>query len=91
MGITQEQWDKEVAASEANPKLKKPSEGYLLAKREVQDKLDGRLVVLNKKLDELRAESNSTVIALVLIEIDIVTKIRDTMRNHMLWDTTKGE
>jgi hypothetical protein len=91
MGITQEQWDKEAEASKKNPRLKKPSEGYFLASHEVQEKLAGRLDVLNEKLDKLRVESNATGIALVLIEIDIVTKIRDQMRNTLLWDTQRGE
>lgn len=91
MGVTQEQFAREVEENKKHPRVYKPSEGFFIASRQVQDSLAGRLDVLNEKLDKLRVEGNSTGISLVLIEIDVVTKIRDTLRNTLLWDTRRGE
>jgi hypothetical protein len=74
----------------------KPSEAYFLAKREVQDKLDGRLSVLREKLESLPKECTDfdyydAITSKIKTEIAIVENIRSHFRNTMLWDTSKGE
>ena len=69
----------------------KGSEGYFLAKREVQSKLEGRISVLKEKLEKARKESNYTALTLILLEIDVVDSVRNQMRNTLLWNSSNGE
>lgn len=72
-------------------KDKVPSDGYFRAKREVQDSLDGRIGILNRKLKELKT-TNYLMIDVVLMEeeIRIMEKVRSHLRNSLLWDTGNG-
>lgn len=69
----------------------KGSEGYFLAKREVQYKLEGRIGVLKEKLELLRKEGKNKDLTPVLMEIEITENIRSHMRNTLLWDTKNGD
>ena len=70
--------------------LTKPSDGFFLAKSQVQESLQGRIDILNDKLEACRKEENYTGLALVLIEIEILEKTRTHFRNSLLWDTSRG-
>lgn len=67
----------------------KLSEAYFLAKRQVQDSLAGRIEVLNEK--SVKAGTDMAQIEKIAMEIEIVEKLRNHLRNSMLWDTTLGE
>lgn len=67
--------------------MSQKADGYFICKRHVQDSFDGRLQVLDEKLETLRKEQNYTGIALVMIEKDIIEKMRSHFRNSLLWDT----
>lgn len=67
----------------------KASDGYFLAKRQVQESLDGRISILKKSLDKLQEEGGQTTgITLILIEIEILEKTRNHFRNSLLWDAS---
>lgn len=71
-------------------KLEKPSEGYFLAKRQVQDSLNGRLEVLTERFNEFKSRRDYANLAIVSVEMEIVNNLRNHLRNSMLWDTEKG-
>jgi hypothetical protein len=71
-------------------KLTKPSEGFFIAKRQMQEALDFKLGELIQKKNQLTKESNYTGLTIVLIQIDQLESLRDYVRNGMLWDTGRG-
>lgn len=71
--------------------LKTPSEGYFLAKRQAQDSLEGRISVLNEKLEAARMNGNTALELGIVSEINIVEKIRTHLRNTLLWDRRNGK
>lgn len=75
---------------EGEPPVKTPSDGFFIAKRQMQEALDNRLGALMVKKRKLTEESNYTGLTIVLIQIDQLESIRDYVRNGMLWDTRNG-
>lgn len=61
-------------------------EGYLLAKRQVQTHLKGRIEILRKKLDT-DEYMTSFEMSSTLDEIRIIEKVRNYLRNSLLWDS----
>ena len=72
-------------------KLTKPSEGYFLAKRQVAEKLEGHIGVLLEKSSEAKLRGDELSVAFMEVEVRILEKVRNQIRNTMLWDTSKGE
>lgn len=70
---------------------KTPSDGFFIAKRQMQESLDNRIGILLAKKKKLTDESNYTGLTIVLIQIDQLESIRDYVRNGMLWDTRRGK
>lgn len=62
------------------------SDGFFIAKRQMQETLDNKLCELLTKKRKLTEESNYTGLTIVLIQIDQLESIRDYVRNGMLWD-----
>lgn len=72
-------------------KLTKPSEGFFLAKRRIQDGLAGRIENLEKERSSLRpSESTIDRIREISAEIKALESARDYVRNGLLWDTSEG-
>jgi hypothetical protein len=66
-------------------------EGYFLAKRQIQELFDGRLEVLDEKIEKLRKDENVMGIAILINEKLIVEKMRSFFRNGLLWNTENEE
>lgn len=71
-------------------KLTKPSEGFFLAKRQMQDALDFKIADKQQLINHLQKNGRYSDAAMVSLEIRTLEKIRDYARNGMLWDTSKG-
>lgn len=72
-------------------KLTKASEGYFKAKRDLQNSLAGRMDVLIEKLEKAKAENDYQTAAMLMLEHGVVEKLRNHLRNSMLWDTRLGK
>lgn len=72
-------------------KASNPSDGFFIAKRQMQESLDNRLGALIAKKNLLTKESNYTGLTIVLIQIDQLEEIRNYVRNGMLWNTEDGK
>lgn len=73
------------------PKTTRPSEGYFMAKRQMQDLLDNKLCDLQSRRTTMLKENNYTGATIVLIELDLIEKLRNHVRNGMLWNTDDGK
>lgn len=73
--------------------LKKPSEGYFLAKREMQDSLAGRINILTEKMKALKNQQSppQQEITSLKNEIEVLEKTRSHLRNSLLWNKENGE
>lgn len=72
-------------------KMTRASEGYFLAKRQLQDTLARRIMDLEKKAHVAEVRGNfAESLDLQCLAIEL-TKVRDYVRNVMLWDTKKGD
>lgn len=69
-------------------KLTKPSEGFFLAKRRTVDGIDNRMDILFKEQKELPKDSSRW--RDINSELKAMEKIRDYVRNVLLWDTSEG-
>lgn len=68
--------------------LTKPSEGYFKAKREVLDSLDGRINILN---DRMNIEVDETKKQEYNIKIKTLEETRRHLKNMMGWYSGWGE
>lgn len=73
--------------------MTKPSEGYFLAKRQLQDALLYRIEQYEKKLDTLKVTSidDADEYDTLVEKIEELELVRNYVRNVMLWDTSEGE
>lgn len=68
--------------------LTKPSEGFLLAKRRMVDSIDHRMGVLFEEQKETIKNSNRW--REINAELRAMEKMRNYVRNVLLWDTSEG-
>lgn len=72
-------------------KFTKPSEGFFIAKRRMQDALIHRIDTLEKERDALGFDpANDQKHDTLQTEINALEKFRDYVRNGLLWDTSEG-
>ena len=71
------------------PKLR-ASDGYFMAKREMQDAIARRVAVLEKDLENVRNGRTFEQRLELTAKIQALEEARNFVRNYMLWDTTKG-
>lgn len=71
--------------------FKDPTEGYMVAKRQMQDALDRRVTFLRSELRKCRKESNYAGFPILMAEINLVEDLRDYVRNGMLWNSEWGK
>lgn len=72
-------------------KLTKPSEGFFLAKRRIQDGLANRIETLTKERNDLpHTSDNVDKHKSLTVKINTLEEARDYVRNGLLWDTSQG-
>lgn len=71
------------------PKLK-PSDGYFMAKREMQEAIMRRVAVLEEKRSKDRTGNTHEKWIDYTSQIKALEEARSFIRNVMLWDTSKG-
>ena len=62
------------------------SDGYFLAKREIQDLLDRHAAVLKSRAHKIQ-RTGYAGLENVLIELNVIEELRNHIRNGMLYDT----
>lgn len=67
------------------------SSGYLLAKRQMQELLDNKVCQLRRLARIARTEGRFTDMSGIMIEVDSLERLRDYVRNTMLWNTKHGK
>jgi hypothetical protein len=72
-------------------KLETPSEGYFLAKRELNEALKMRIENLQLLAIQAHKEGNLQVKESFVKLVTEFEKFRGHIRNVMLWDTRRGE
>lgn len=73
--------------------MTKPSDGYFLAKRQIQDAILYRIEKYEKELDTLNVTSidNADEYDAILEKIKELELFRNYVRNVMLWDKSQGD
>jgi hypothetical protein len=71
--------------------VKKPSEGYFIAKRQIMESVDRIIADLHKSATTCRKEGRFSDLTIITFELSIFLKLGDYLRNGMLWDATWGE
>lgn len=73
--------------------LTKPSEGYLKAKRQMVEMLDRRIENYQTIISQMTERGFNSIPerAAAFTQISELEKIRDYVRNGMLWNTDEGE
>lgn len=72
-------------------KLRNPSDGYFLAKREIQEVLEFRLNCLTTDLYQAIISNEEHRELELKSKIKQLEDVLNFVRNVMLWDTSKGE
>ena len=71
-------------------KLTKPSDGYFLAKRQMVAALDVQIAKIEKEQEECQKGVMRGNYPQLEASKSALFKIRDYVRNYMLWDTSEG-